>query len=247
MFKAELKAETLKGLVYIVSTLVDEVKLSAHPDSVTLKAIDPAHVAMIEVTVEKDAFTSYEADESEIGLDLDKVKSVLKLVSPGDVIRMEHDADQGRLTLTIGNLVRRMSVVDPSSLSDPKVPQVELLTDIKIGIDQLQKGIRAAESIADAEYISLEADAEGFEISCEGDTDLASLRVPASELDSITAEAQVKSNYPLDYFSNIVKAIPGGTSLDIYLDSNYPVKVVFEFAEGHARVVYLLAPRIESE
>lgn len=246
MFKAELKAETMKGLIYIVSTLVDEVKLTAHPDSIVLKAIDAAHVAMIEVTVEKEAFDSYEADEVEIGLELDKVKSALKLAGPGDVVSMEYDAEQGRLTLAIGNLVRRMSVVDPSSLSDPKVPQVDLLTDIKIGIDQIQKGIRAAETIKE-NHITLVADPEGFEVFCEGDTDFVSLKVPAAELDSITAESQVKSVYNLEYFSNIIKAIPAGTSLNIQLDTNYPVKLTFEFAEGHARVVYLLAPRIESE
>lgn len=94
MFKAEIKSDVLKGIVYIVSTLVDEVKFSIRPDSVGLKAIDPAHVAMIEVNVSSKAFVSYSADESEIGLDLDKVKSVLKLAGPSDNIIMERSEER---------------------------------------------------------------------------------------------------------------------------------------------------------
>ena len=100
MFKAELKADTLKGLVYIISTLVDETKVAINADTISMKAMDPAHVAMMEIVVDKDAFISYEADETEIGLDLDKIKTVLKLAGPNDTIRMEHDPDQGTITLT---------------------------------------------------------------------------------------------------------------------------------------------------
>ncbi|MDD2626279.1 MAG: DNA polymerase sliding clamp [Candidatus Methanomethylophilus sp.] len=245
MFKAEIKSETLKGLVYIVSTLVDEVKFTISPEQMSLKAIDPAHVAMIEINVGAKAFVSYEATDSEIGLDLDKVKSVLKLAGPSDNIVMEHDEAQGRLIFRIGNITRRMSLVDTSSMNDPKVPQINLSASVQVGIDQLQKGIRAAESISD--HIALEADPEGFELSCEGDTDMANLRVPVAELKGLKADTKVSSLYPLDYFSNIVKAIPAGTVVDVQLDNDYPVKLLFKLADGEADVCYFLAPRIESE
>ena len=76
MFSAELKADTLKGIVNIISTLIDEVKFTITPEGMTLKAVDAAHVAMIEMEIEKCAFESYEAESCEIGLDLDKVKGL---------------------------------------------------------------------------------------------------------------------------------------------------------------------------
>lgn len=245
MFKAEIKSDVLKGIVYIVSTLVDEVKFSINQDRLALRAIDPAHVAMIEADVSPKAFESYSADETEIGLDLEKVKAVLKLAGPSDVISMEHDPDQGRLTFRIGNITRSMSLVDTSSMSDPKVPNIELRTDVKVKVDQLQKGIRASESISD--HISLEADKEGFELACRGDTDSAVLRIPAADLDALSVEEPTRSLYPLDYFSNILKVIPAGTTVDIQLDTDYPVKLLFALADGEAKFVYFLAPRIESD
>lgn len=245
MFKAELKSDTLKGLVNIISTLIDEVKFTITPQGMTLKAVDAAHVAMIEMEVEGEAFESYEAEPCEIGLDLDKVKSVLKLASSGDIIRMEQDDTHGRLVFRVGNITRRMNLVDTSSMNDPKVPQLALATDISLSVDELQKGIRAAESISD--HITLRSGPGYFELSCEGDTDSVSLRLEGDSILSINADTEVRSMFPLDYFSNITKAIPSGTVVRVELDTDYPVKLVFALADGHAKVNYLLAPRIESD
>lgn len=245
MFKAELKSDTLKGLVNIISTLIDEVKFTITPDGMTLKAVDAAHVAMIEMDVGRGAFESFEADPCEIGLDLDKVKGVLKLASSGDVISMEQDDAHGRLVFKVGNITRRMNLVDTASMSDPKVPQLQLSTDLSLKVDELQKGIRAAESISD--HISLKSGPDYFELSCEGDTDSVTLRLEGDALVEVNADVEAQSMFPLDYFSNITKAIPAGTVVRIELDSDYPVKLVFALADGEAKVEYLLAPRIESD
>ena len=246
MFKAEIKSETLKGLVNIISTLIDEVKFTITPGGMTLKAVDPAHVAMIELNIGAKAFDTYQAGETEIGLDLDKVKTVLKLAGQGDAVSMEQDEDKGRFVFKIGNLTRSMSLVDTSSMNDPKVPQLVLSASAVMTIDQLQKGIRAAESISD--HISLTADPEFFELSCEGDTDDASLKLlKGADLESLDVQSRVHSLFPLDYFANILKAIPAGTKVKVELDNDYPVRLIFGLANGEANVVYFLAPRIESD
>jgi len=245
MFKAEIKSETLKGLVNIISTLIDEVKFTITPEGMTLKAVDPAHVAMIELKVGAKAFESYSAGETEIGLDLDKVKAVLKLAGQGDIIAMEQDENKGRFIFRIGNITRSMNLVDTSSMNDPKVPQLSLSANVIMVVDQLKRGMGAAESISD--HISLKADPEFFELACEGDTDDVSMKLKGQDLESLDVPSSVESLFPLDYFQNIIKAIPSGTKVRVELDSDYPVKLAFGLANGEATVVYFLAPRIESD
>ena len=244
MFSADLKSDTLKGLVNIISTLIDEVKFTITPEGMTLKAVDAAHVAMIEMEVEKCAFDKYEAEDCEIGLDLDKVKDVLKLDASGDVIGMEQDDTHGRLVFKVGNITRRMNLVDTTTMSDPKVPQLSLTAKISLPVDELQKGIRAADKISD--HITLKAGPGYFDMFCEGDTDSVSLHLDGASVE-VDSDSEVCSMFPLDYFSNIIKAIPAGTTVMVELDNDYPVKLVFSLADGNARVNYLLAPRIESE
>ena len=245
MFKAVIKAETLKSVIYVVSTLVDEAKMTITPEQVSIKAIDPAHIAMLDVTIKSGAFDAYEADDVEIGLDLEKVKAVLKLAESADDIFMEHDPDQCRLLMRIGNITRRMSLVDTSNMSDPKVPPIDISSHVRLTADILKKGIRASEAIND--HIMITLDPEGFDLSCEGDTDYASLRVGTADVVEIQTDGPVKSMYPLGYFANIVKVIPDKTIVSVCLDSNFPVKLLFSLAEDNINVVYFLAPRIENE
>ncbi len=248
MFKAEIRADTLKGLVSVVSTLIDEVKFTITPEGMTLKAVDPAHVAMIELNIEAGAFESYQADQTEIGLDLDKVKDVLKLSSPGDIISMEQDEGYGRLIFKVGNITRRMNLVETSSMNDPKVPQLELSAVIDVPVSELQRGIKASESISD--HIALTITEDYFELACEGDTDSVNLKLDKSQLSSLSLSGDSQkycSLFPLDYFSNLIKAVPSDATIRIELDNDYPVMLNFALAEGKGAVKYLLAPRIESE
>lgn len=245
MFKAVIRSDILKGLVNVISTLIDEVKFSINKEGMSLKAVDPAHVAMIDLKVNADAFESFEAEDTEIGLDLDKVKEVLKLSSPGDLISMEQDETHGRLIFKIGNITRRMNLVDTASMSDVKVPQLDLPSSIEVLASELQKGIKAAENISD--HLTLTADSDSFELSCEGDTDSVNLRLDKSQLKGLSVDQRVSSMYPLDYFSNLVKAVSGDAVITINLADDFPLKLKFGLADGKGEVNYLLAPRIESD
>ncbi|MCQ2052735.1 MAG: DNA polymerase sliding clamp [archaeon] len=250
MFKAEVKADTLKGLVNVISTLIDEVKFSISPKEITLKAVDPAHIAMIELNIDASAFESYTASQTEIGLDLDKVKDVLKLSSPCDIISIEQDESCGRLIFKVGNITRRMNVIDTSSMSDPKVPQLNLSSAVEVSAIELQRGIRASENISD--HISLTVSSDYFELACDGDTDSISLKLDKSQLISLTAgegaaNQRYRSMFPLDYFSNLIKTVPSNISVKIELDNDYPLMLNFALSDGKSSVKYLLAPRIESD
>lgn len=245
MFEAKVKAEVLKEVVDVVSTLVDEAKFNAGKDSLIVKAVDPAHVAMVDMKVNSDAFDSYKADDMELGVDMDKVKEVLKLAKAGDIIAMTYDEDKNRLIVNVGNITRRMSLVDTAGMADPKVPSLNLPARLVIRTDELRQGIRASESVSD--HIALVTSPEGFEMTSEGDTDSVSLKLPKEMLDELQCKEQVRSLFPLDYFSNMIKSISTASTVSMYLGNDYPVKLEFKVAGGKGDVRYLLAPRIESE
>ncbi len=245
MFEAKLKADVLKEMVDVVSTLVDEAKLNVGKDSITVKAVDPAHVAMVDLALDRGAFESYKADETELGLDMDKMKEILRLAKAGEIIALTHDEDKNRLVVNVGNTTRRMSLVDTAGMSDPKVPSLNLPAKLVVRTDELRQAIRASESVSD--HIALKASPEGFEVVSEGDTDTVSHMVPKDLLEELQAKDAVRSLFPLDYFSNMVKAIGTANTVVLYLGTDYPVKMEFKIAGGKGEVKYLLAPRIESD
>ncbi|OGS41686.1 MAG: proliferating cell nuclear antigen (pcna) [Euryarchaeota archaeon RBG_16_62_10] len=244
MFQAKARADILKEVVNVVSTLVDEAKFSMNADGLVLRAVDPAHIAMVDLSLGKDAFEEYKADDAEIGIDIDKLSQFLKLAKSDDIVDIRHDEDKRRLNLVVGDITRRMSLIDTTGMSDPKVPSLNLPAKLTVKVDDLVQGIRASETVSD--HIALVASPEGFEMLCEGDMDQVDWKKAKKDLESLETPSSVRSLFPLEYFSNMLRSVPSGSSVTMHLGNDYPVKVEFKIAGGKGEVRYLLAPRIES-
>ena len=245
MFQVEVKTETLKELISVLSTLVDEAKFNITEDGINVKAVDPAHVAMVDLDLKNTAFEEYKDSETELGVDINRLNDVLKLAKPADLITINHDEEKNRLILKVENITRRMSLVDTTGMSDPKVPNVPLPVKVVIKTSELGQGIKASESIAD--HISLSVTPEGFELSSEGETDSVNLKLTKDLLEKLECKESVKSLFSLDYFSNMIRSVSSSDKITMHLGTDYPVKLEFEIAQGNGHVEYLLAPRIESE
>jgi proliferating cell nuclear antigen len=245
MFKAKVKTEVLKTILDAVSTLVDEAKIQVTPEGISLKAVDPAHVAMVELSVGKRAFAEYKATDMEMGVDLDKLKDILKLAGSQELIDLEYKEEQHRLVFKIGHITRRMALVDTANMGDPKVPNLNLPNQVTVMAGELQQGIKASEAVSD--HIALVADGKAFELVADGDTDQVHLRLEGSDVINIQAPQKSRSLFSLDYFSNMSKVVRPTDAVTLHLGSDYPVKIEFDIADGAGHITYLLAPRIESE
>jgi proliferating cell nuclear antigen len=245
MFSAQIKSDYLKQLLEIIRNLTNEVKFVVTEANLKIKAVDTAHVAMVDLTLTADAFEEFKASDCELGIDLEKLNDVLKLAGAGDMLSMEHDEDKNRLITKVGNITRRMSLLDASVLTEPKVPNLNLPVKIKLKAHELLQGIKASEPISD--HISLIASPDGFELASQGDTDSVSLKLPKDMIEELECKEVVKSLFALDYFAKMIKAVGPQESVLMNIGSDYPVKLEFNYADQKGSAIYLLAPRIESE
>ncbi|HKS59383.1 MAG TPA: DNA polymerase sliding clamp [Thermoplasmata archaeon] len=245
MFKARMKMEVLREIVEVISTLVSEVKLSISKDGVEVKAVDPSHVAMLVLKLNKSAFETFTGEPTEIGVDVEKLKEMLRLSKPGDVIDLQYDGGKSRLVVAVGKVTRQMSVVDPAGITDPKVPNVTPPGLVVVKMEELRQGIRGSESIAD--HVTLTLAPEGFTMHSEGETDRVDLKIPKESLTKLEVKDSVKSMYPLDFFSSMVKSITTSEEVTLHVGNEYPLKIEFNVANGVGDGRYLLAPRVEEE
>lgn len=244
MLKAVTDADVLRQVVDVVSTLVDEAKFKVDKDGISLRAVDPAHVAMVELSLSKNAFDEYSGTETELGIDMERLEDILRLAHSGEKLAIEHTDGKNHLVVTIGRLTRRMALVDTAGMSDPRVPNIELPSSIVLKAEQLSFGLKASDKISD--HIALVAEEGYFEMSSEGDSDSVEYRLPKDDLVAIDSKQKVRSLFPLDYFQNMARAISPSSQVTINLGNNYPVRMEFDIAEGKGHVKYLLAPRVES-
>ena len=245
MFSAKVKSEVLKGIIDVTSPLVNEVKFNISSKGISLRAVDPAHVAMVDMNIKDKAFEEYKADEMELGIDMDKLSSIMRLSTAGDIILLEYDEDTNRLIIKIGNLVRKMGLIDTAGMPDPKMPDLNLPAKVTLKASEISKGVRASESVSD--HLAIIVDKDSFELFAEGDTDTVNLKLPKELLTSLTVPSKCKSLFSIDYFSNMIKPVGAADEITMMLGNDNPIKVEFDIANKKGHVTYLLAPRIESE
>ncbi|RLF36852.1 MAG: proliferating cell nuclear antigen (pcna) [Thermoplasmata archaeon] len=245
MFNVKVKSDVLKGIIDVVSPLVNEAKFNITSKGISLRAVDPAHVAMVDLQVKDKAFEEYKANEMELGIDMDKLASIMRLSGSGDIITLEYDEDTNRLIIKIGNLIRKMGLIDTAGMPDPKMPNLNLPAKVVLKASELNQGVRASEAVSD--HLALTVDKDNFELYAEGDTDTVNLKLPKDLLLELNTTTKCKSLFSIDYFSNMIKPVKGEDPITIMLGNDNPIRVEFNIADNKGHVTYLLAPRIESE
>lgn len=251
MFKARIKADSIREFIGTVGSLVDEAKLNVSEDGIQIKAVDPSHVAMIEANLVKSAFDSYEAATAEMGIDVDKFKMVLAVAGKEDMVDLEKDDKLNRLVVSIGNLTRAMPLLDTSGMPDPKVPSLDLPASVSVSVEEISQGLKASKSVSD--HIALSTTKDSFRLVCEGDNqNRVDLTLGKEQLEKLDSPEDTTSLFSLEYFTLMVNSLPADRILHINLGSDLPVKVdadlaVDDMTGAQGNVKFLLAPRIDRE
>ena len=245
VFNAKVKSDVIKALIDVTHSLVEEAKFNITPKGISLRAYDPAHVAMVDINIKDTAFEEYKAEEMELGIDIDKLSGILKLAGSDDIISLKYDDRKNRLIIKIGNLVRRMGLIDTAGMSDLKMPTLDLPAIAVVRAGDLSRGIRASEMISD--HLALTVDKDKLELYAEGDTDTVNLSLSKDMLIEIDSPDKYKSLFSIDYLNKMIKVVKSKDPVTLHLGNDNPMKVDFDFADGKGHVTYLFAPRVESE
>jgi proliferating cell nuclear antigen len=244
MFKAIVSASTLRDSLDAVSVLVDECKIRLNEEELSIRAVDPANVGMVDLTLEAAAFESYEADG---GVNLTRLEEVAGMANADDLIHLELDEETRKLHIEVEGLSYTLALIDPDSIrKEPDIPDLDLPAEITLEGAQLDRGITAADMVSDHIRLRVDETDETFHIEAEGDTDDVDLQLESEDLIALTA-GPADSLFSLDYLKDMNKAIASDAEVRVELGEEFPVKLHYEFAEGLGTVTFMLAPRIQSD
>ena len=156
LFKFVLPSAKLwRNVIEATSELIDEANFIAKPDGVSLRSMDPSHVAMIEVVLPVSFFDEYICDvEVNIGVNLDELKRLLRRAGANDRLEMEI-LDPSRLTIKfIGRAHRtfNMPLIDISA-EDIPAPSLDFNVYARLISDVLSDAVKDAAIVSD--YVKL--------------------------------------------------------------------------------------------
>ena len=244
-FSAIVPVQSLEDALDPVATLVDECKIRLHDDELSIRAVDPANVAMCDVSLPERAFESYEADGGVIGVNLDRLQDVLSMGSSGDLAKLELNEETRKLHIEIDELSYTLALIDPDSIrKEPDIPDLDLPADVAFEGSELSRAVTAADLVGDHVSLAADPDEQTFVVSAQGDTDDVEVVLGNDELATADVAESAESLFSLDYLKDMARPIGSDVIVSFKLGSEMPVK--FRYTNGEASVEHLLAPRIES-
>lgn len=244
-FAASIPADTLQTTLALVDALVDECHLYADDDGIRIPAIDPATVASAELALAPDAFDSYDAEPTHVGLDLERFRDVVGLADSDQSIHLALDAETAILHVSVGELEYGLALLDPDTVRSPpdqSTAEFGFTGEVVTTPDVLHRGVRAADMVSDHLALGIDDDERAFYVTADGDTDDVSLAVPEADLEDLDSD-DAHSLFSIAYLQSIDRAIPGDAELALQLGTEAPLSIQFEYADGAGSVEYLVAPR----
>ena len=247
MFNAIVSADTLGTALDSVSALVEECTVHLNEDGLAIRAVDPANVGMVDLSLSATAFESYEADGGKIGVNLSRLQDTVGMADAGQLVHLELDEETRKLHIQLDGLEYTLALIDPDSIrQEPDIPDLDLPANIVVEGRDINRAVKAADMVSDHIALGVDEEDSVFYVEAEGDTDNVDLRLDEADLIDLTP-GPAHSLFSLDYLKDMNKAIPTDGEVTIELGEEFPVKLHFEIAEGNGQVTYMLAPRIQSD
>jgi proliferating cell nuclear antigen len=246
MFNAIVRADTLQATLDSVGVLVDECKIHLDGGGIEIRAVDPANVGMVDLSLDAAAFESYEADGGLIGVNLVRLQDIAGMADSDQLVHLELDEETRKLHISIDGLEYTLALIDPESIrEEPDLPDLDLPATIVIEGRDIDRAVTAADMVSDHIELGVDEDEEVFYVKAQGDTDDVHLELDAADLIDLVV-GPASSLFSLDYLQDMNRAIPKDAEVTTELGEEFPVKLHFDIAEGEGEVTYMLAPRIQS-
>lgn len=236
--------KVFKAIVDAVSALIDEANVVFSRDCITLRAMDPGHVALADLRMSGAAFEEYEVEENlTLGIDLDRLSAILKRAGSGDKLELSLSEEGSALRVTLHNSATRRFDLPLIDVGEEELRDPELEFPAKVEIDPkiLSEGIKDAEIVSD--HVALHADEDALYISAQGDLGNVEVCVEKEQAISFEVAEPCRSTFSIEYLKDMIKAGDIVSTVRINLGNDIPVKL--EFLEEGTVLSFLLAPRIE--
>jgi proliferating cell nuclear antigen len=240
---------TLSDAVDALQAVVDECKFRFTEEGLSVRAVDPANVAMTDVFCDASLFSRYNHNDALVGVSLDTLSDVLSMAESGDDLIAELDPDTKKLDLAFpeSSLEYTLALIDPDSVrKEPDIPDLDLPFTASLSGSVVSRGLRAADLVSDHISIIGASDDE-LMFRADGDTDSTELSVSDDlQEGQLEGDDPVRSMFSLGYLNDLTGPIPGGATVRLRLGDEFPIRFRYSF-ESDVDVQCLVAPRIQGD
>lgn len=231
-----------------VSMLVEEATFEASKEGITFRAMDPSHVALVDLSWPSSAFEKYECGKTiKFSVRMEDLVKLIKRADARDSVEIAM-ADEETLTLRIFDGYRREFTLHliESTYAPTPLPKLTLNVKAMMVARAFERALSDIAVISD--HVTIDASRDGLTFTGKGDTGSGSARLDKASEDilELDVKEESKATYSIEYLSNIAKAT-GSASNTITMEysTKMPIRLEFKLGEQGGRIYFYLAPRVE--
>ncbi len=238
----------LKESISIISDLVNEARFKITPNAIELVAMDPANVAMVIFKLLSSSFTEYDVKkDTEIAINLNNLKQVLRRASTKDMLTMELDAEN-RLKIQLKSTTTRTFNLPIIELEEKeqKVPDLKFPVTINTSSSILNEAIADVDVVG--ESVTFIAEPKKFTLQAEGDLNQAKIEIKEDDTTTVSmhGDEKVKAKYSIEYLKKMINGSKLSDNVTIQFSKDYPLKLEYK-AVDKLMLSFILAPRVEND
>ena len=242
MFQATIvNTKSWKNSIEAIVALIDEGTLQLDESGMKLRAMDPSQIALVDFFLPAESFEKYKVDKPvNIGINFLELSKITKRLKSDDQIELSLES---RLKMVFKGATTRtfnLAIIESTS-TPPKEPNIEFTSEIKLGASVLKEALKDAELVSN--HVAMKLD-DGFSITADGDTGSVDINFTDENILGMNVDANSRSVFALDQLNNLLRAADQKTIVLLKIKTDAPIRI--EYAIGDGRVIYYLAPRIES-
>jgi hypothetical protein len=258
-FNAKVGQGELDEYLSAIDAFADEAIIEVDESGIKTEAVDPANVGMVSAELTTPAFAQFEHGVDEIGVRTGRLINTIERM--GAHVSLEYDASTRKIDVGGERFGYTHACIDPDSIRDsPSIPNMDLGFRAKLNVDVLREAVEWFDEFASHVRVGYDT-AEGVfwmeaNESGRSGVDYGDYKLGRSEFDYVYDAGEASSHFALDYFMDIVTAIPEGYPVTISVGEEFPMEISYGIAweetapgEGvsHGEVTFMQAPRIQSD
>lgn len=243
MLNVTARQDLMSKIVETLMVVVEDAKLAFNENQLHVTVVDASHVAMVDMKVDAAAFDTWEVEDTQLALELKKLKEILSIGASDQLVEFNRSRDV--LTVNFGKIDFNMRPLDPSTVSSPKLPDLDIPSTIEINGADLAQALRASRYVGD--LVNFSIDANSFTVHVQGQPDSVNVTFGKDDLVSLQCAKPARSQYSLQYLVPLSKVFAPLGTVKLGFGENFPLRLEFSFNDGAAEVIYFLAPRVEGD
>ncbi len=248
MLRVTANTQLMKEIVDLLSVLTEDAKLVWGENGLHINVVDGSHVALLSATISDACFETYEVEPVEIGIELSKIRDLLTLAGPSDLVEFDYDEAVGAINIRVGEVHRILRGLDTSTMNEPKMPVLDFSCRASIDAEKLSRALRAAKMVGELVDLSLDSNQMSVSVSVEAGESV-NVRFDAGELSELVCPNPTNSTYSLQFLDPLTRKLASGLTdvINLEFQDKYPLRLTWTSNGGGASWTYFLAPRVTND